>query len=366
MNLNKNKITYAFTLLAATFLMNCSHDKEVKEAVESNCLTDSMIKLIELDTIKYKQVTTRLHLSGKITENEDKLVKVYPLVGGYVKDLRVELGDYVNKGDVLAVIQSTEVADFQNQLVIAESNLNIAEKNLQVTQDMFEGGLSSEKDLVVAKKEYQKAIGELRRIKEVMSIYGVGEFSAYTVKAPISGFITEKFINENMQFRMDNTNQLFTIANLDNVWVIANVFESDINHVKVGSEVEVTTLSYPDHVYKGKVDKIFNVLDKNSRVMKVRISLDNTGYKLKPEMFASISLLSESTVKSLLAPENSLIFDNNKDYVLVYTDACNIEVRTIERIDKVDKSVRVQSGLHEGERVITKRQLLVYNYLINR
>lgn len=366
MNLNKNILAFGFVLAAATFFMNCSHEKDVKEAVQSDCLSDSMLALIEFDTIKYSHVTTRLLLSGKISENEDKLVKVYPLVGGYVKDLRVELGDYVNKGDILAVIQSTEVADFQNQFVIAESNLNIAEKNLQVSQDMYEGGLASEKDLVVAKKEYQKALGELRRIKEVMNIYGVGEFSAYTVKAPISGFITEKFINENMQFRMDNTAQLFTIANLDNVWVIANVFESDIDHVKVGSEVEVTTLSYPDQVYKGKVDKIFNVLDKNSRVMKVRIILDNNGYKLKPEMFASISLLSESTVKSLLTPDKSLIFDNNKDYVLVYTDPCHIEVRPIERIDKVDKKVRVQTGVREGEVVITKHQLLVYNYLINR
>jgi len=366
MNLNNSKYILAILISLSMLTFSCSDEQPAKEAVDSNCLSDSMLKLIELDTIKYRQVTTKLLLSGKITENGDKLVKVYPLVGGYVKDLRVELGDYVNKGDVLAVIQSTEIADFQNQLVIAESNLNISEKNLQVTQDMFEGGLSSEKDLVVAKKEYQKAMGELRRIKEVMNIYGVGEFSAYTVKAPISGFITEKFINENMQFRMDNTDQLFTIANLDNVWVIANVFESDIDHVKVGSEVEVTTLSYPDHVYKGKVDKIFNVLDKSSRVMKVRIILDNAGYKLKPEMFASISLLREAGAKSLLAPENSLIFDNNKDYVLVYNDACHIDIRPIERIDKIDKNVRIQSGLHEGERVIVKHQLLVYNHLINR
>ncbi len=363
-----NKTSHLLLMLAATCMIgfSCSHENAKEEVTESNCLSDSMLKLIELDTIKYRQVTTRLMLSGKITENEDKLVKVYPLVGGYVKDLRVELGDYVNKGDILAVIQSTEIADFQNQLVIAESNLNIAEKNLQVTQDMFEGGLSSEKDLVIAKKEYQKAIGELRRIKEVMNIYGVGEFSAYTVKAPISGFITEKFINENMQFRMDNTSQLFTIANLDKVWVLANVFESDIDQVKVGGDVEVTTLSYPDDVYKGKIDKIFNVLDKNSRVMKVRVILDNPGYKLKPEMFASISLLSESSTKSLLAPENSIIFDNNKDYVLVYNDKCHIDIRPIERIDKVDKNVRIQSGLHEGERVIVKHQLLVYNHLINR
>ncbi|ABG58116.1 cation eflux system protein [Cytophaga hutchinsonii ATCC 33406] len=368
MNLNNKMNCFVLLLVFAGLLgTSCSDEKKsIAEPIDTNCLSDSMLKLIEFDTIQYKQVTTRLLLSGKITENEDKLVKVYPLVGGYVKDLRVELGDYVNKGDVLAVIQSTEVADFQNQLVIAESNLNIAEKNLQVTQDMFEGGLSSEKDLVVAKKEYQKAVGELRRIKEVMNIYGVGEFSAYTVKAPISGFITEKFINENMQFRMDNTEQLFTIANLDNVWVIANVFESDIDHVKEGSEVEVTTLSYPDQVYKGRVDKIFNVLDKSSRVMKVRIILDNKGYKLKPEMFASISLLSQSGVKSLIAPENSLIFDNNKDYVLVYKDACHIDIRAIERIDKIDNNVRIQSGLKEGERVITKHQLLIYNHLINR
>lgn len=367
MNSNNN-VFFVTIFLGAVMacISSCGHKDKAEEIQGSQCLSDSMLKMISFDTIRYREVTSKLLLSGKITENEDRYVKVYPLVGGYVKDLKVELGDYVNKGDVLAVIQSSEIADFQNQLVIAQSNLNIAEKNMQVTQDMFEGGLSSERDLVTSKKEYQKAQGELRRIKEVMSIYGVGEFSSYTIKAPISGFITEKNVTENMQFRMDNTGELFTIANLDNVWVIANVFESDINIVKVGNEVEVTTLSYPDQVYKGTVDKIFNVLDKDSRVMRVRIILENKDYKLKPEMFASIAVLHKSEGKSLLAPENSLIFDNNKDYVLVYHDKCNIDIRQIERIDKNDKEIRIQAGLKEGELVISKHQLLIYNHLITR
>lgn len=364
MKRNKNKVF--ILLVSILFFFSCSSKTENEEKKSSMCLTENMLKLIQLDTVQFKTITKKLMLNGRITENEDRLVKVYPLVGGFVKDLRVELGDHVNKGDVLAVIQSTEMADFQNQLVIAESNLNIAEKNLQVAKDMYEGGLSSEKDYVIAKKEYQKAQGELRRVKEIISIYGIGDFSAYTIKAPISGFITEKNIHENMQFRMDNTSHLFTIANLDNVWVMANVFETDISAVQLGSDVEVTTISYPGKIYKGKVDKIFNMLDKSTRVMKVRIVLENENYLLKPEMFANITLIKDSEAKGLVTPSSSVVFDNNKEYVLVYNNPCSIEIRAIDKVSNTDTDIQVLSGLHSGERVITKHQLLVYNHLINR
>jgi len=343
---------------------SCS-EKKNEESVQSSCLTDSMMRIIELDTVTYKDVETELTISGKVSANEDELVQVYPLVGGYVKSLLVELGDYVQKGQVMAVVQSMEVADFQNQYITAESNMNISQKNLQVTSDMYEGGLASERDLVTAKKELEKAQSELKRIKEVLAIYGVGELSSYTVRAPISGFIIEKNIFENTQFRMDNTSRLFTITNLDKVWVLGNVFESDIDQIEINDKVKVVTLAYPDKVYYGKIDKIFNVLDPESRVMKVRIVLENSDFLLKPEMFATVSIGVKNDNKHLVLPPDCIIFNNNKEYVLVYDDKCHIEIREIQRVGLEDTNIRILSGVKDGERVISKHQLLVYNLLIN-
>jgi cobalt-zinc-cadmium efflux system membrane fusion protein len=363
MRSKRNQILVFIGLIGIFF--SCS-EKKVEESNVSVCLTDSMMQIIELDTVKVKDVSTELTISGKVSANEDELVQVYPLVGGYVQNLRVELGDYVTKGQTMAVVQSMEVADFQNQYITAESNMNISQKNLQVTSDMYEGGLASERDLVTAKKELEKAQSELKRIKEVLSIYGVGEErSSYTVKAPISGFIIEKNIFENTQFRMDNTSRLFTITNLDKVWVLGNVFESDIDQINVGDKVKVVTLAYPDKEYCGKIDKIFNVLDPDSRVMKVRIVLENPEFLLKPEMFATVSVNVKDDNKHLVLPPDCIVFNNNKEYVLVYKDKCHIEIREIQRVGTEDVNIRISSGVTSGEVVISKHQLLIFNLLVN-
>src|SRR6185437_6569260 len=108
------------------------------------------------------------------------------------------------------------------------------------------------------------------------------------IKAPISGFIVQKNITNNMVIRADNSNVVFAISDLKNVWVWANVYESNINNIHLGDAVNVTTLSYPGRVFNGKVDKIMNVLDPTSKVMKVRVALPNADYALKPQMYATV------------------------------------------------------------------------------
>lgn len=350
--------------LLGLFVQACTDGKTAEITQPAPfCLTDTLTHQLMLDTVKKQTVLNELRLSGKVTFNEDKIVKVYPLVGGNVEDLKVELGDYVQKGQVLAVIRSSEIAEFENQLITAQSNLIVAQKNLDVAEDMYQSGLSSAKDVVTARKELQKAESELKRIQEVLHIYGVGKKSIHTVKSPISGFIVEKNVMENMQFRADNMDNLFTISNVDEVWTVANVFESDISKVKLGYEAEMTTLSYPDQVFKGKVDKIFNALDPESRVMKIRIRMQNKDFLLKPEMFANVVIRYSEDKQMLQIPSENVIFDKNKHFVMLYHSKCNIETRQIEPYRMVGSRAYIQSGLQEGEKVLSRNKLLVYDAL---
>jgi len=345
-------------------LTSCSegHSEEVKNA-PAFCLTDTLKSQLTLDTARTGPVLDELKLSGKITYNEDKIVKVFPLVGGTVEDLKVELGDYVRKGQVLAIIRSGEIADFENQLVTAQSNLAVSRKNLDVAEDMYGTGLTAEKDLVAARKDVLKAEGDLKRIQEVLRIYGVGTGSVYSVKAPIAGFVVEKNITESMQFRGDNVGNLFTISDLDEIWTMANVYESDISKVKLGYEAEITTLSYPDEVFKGKIDRIFNALDPANRVMKVRIRMHNKDYRLKPEMFANVTVRYAEDKQMLQIPVGDVIFDKNRNYVMVYHSACSLETRQVE-VEKTAGAVSyIRSGLKPGETVMARNKLLVYDAL---
>src|SRR6478752_1042603 len=201
---------------------NSTDDTPTQVANQDYCLTDTIASMIKVDEAHLKPVEDELQLSGKITFDEQKVFKVFPLVGGYVQEVKVELGDYVQKGQILAVLKSGEVADFKQQLIEAQSKLQLAEKNLDVTQDMYKAGLSSQKDFITAQQERKNAKAQLARLKEIFSIYNVGNGSDYVVKAPASGFIVEKKINADMQVRPDNADNLFTISSMNEIWVMAN------------------------------------------------------------------------------------------------------------------------------------------------
>lgn len=365
MSLAKRFSVKAAMLAAVTacVLSACSHSEVAVDETHTFVLSDTMLRRIEISEVKNEPVKSRLRLVGKIIADENKLVEVYPLLGGNVSEVNVELGDYVRKGQVLAVIRSGEVADYDRELIGAQNDLLVAQKNLRVAEDLFESKLASEKDVLAARNEVNKTQAELARLKEIFSIYGIDKKSEYQVRAPISGFIIEKRINRDMQLRSDKSDNIFTVAEINDVWVSANVYESDIARIKPKMEAEVRILSYPDSVFYGNIDKIYNILDPQTRTMKVRIKLNNLGYLLKPEMNATIGLVYHEGISLPAIPSSALIFDRSKTYVMVFRDRYNMETREVEVYRQGAGLAYISKGLSEGEKVISKEQLLIYDAL---
>lgn len=362
--MNPSKICH-FILVISSFLLFSCHSKtpEVKDK-NGFCLTDTLRKNVVIDTVKLQVVKNVISLSGKIEANEDKWVKVFPVVGGIVQEMKVQLGDYVTKGQTLAVIRSGEIADYQNQLSNARSSVRIAEKSLASTRDLFKSGLASEKDVVTAETEMEKAQSDLKRMEQTNNIYGAKTNATQVLAAPVSGFIIEKNITDQMQYRADGAQPFFVIANLDEVWVMANVFETDIAKIKTGYDAEVNVIAYKDKTFHGKVDRIFSILDPQSRVMKVRIKVPNKDNLLKPEMFAQITIKYNDNTNLLPSiPSDAVIFDKNRNYVMVYKDNCNIETREIEVFEVAGKTTYLKAGLQVGDKIISKYQHLVYDAL---
>jgi cobalt-zinc-cadmium efflux system membrane fusion protein len=144
---------------------------------------------------------------------------------------------------------------------------------------------------------------------------------------------------------------------------MANIYESDITKIKEGYDAEVTTISYPDKVFHGKIDKIFNLIDVESKVVKARITLKNDNFELKPEMFANVKVKYQEPVKKLTIPAEALIFDKSRYFVMVYKSDNDIETREVSVYKDTGKLIYIDSGLKEGEKVMTKFQLLVYDAL---
>jgi cobalt-zinc-cadmium efflux system membrane fusion protein len=360
----KHKLIIGIAIVSLS-LASCKKEVENPETNTSFVLSNDMLKTTTTAPAETIPVKNELSFYGKITADNNKMIDVYPLVGGNVMKVNVELGDYVKKGQVLATIKSTDVADFEKQSIDAKSDLLVAKNNLKVAQELFDGKLNSESDVLQAKSEVNKAQSQLSKIQETYKIYNIKAGSIYEVTAPISGFIIQKSINQDMLLRNDRSENIFDIAEISEVWAMANINEIDINKVKLGTTAAVTTLSYPDKTFNGKVDKIYNVIDPETKAMQARIKLSNPDYLLKPDMNANIKLSFNEDKSMIAVPSKAIVFDKSKNFVVVFKDRNNIETRQVEVYRVVGDVTYIASGLKENEKVITNNQLFIYGALNN-
>lgn len=359
------KLLFGLVFIAC-ITWSCNNTKsEAATPDNDSAISDSIMRTVQTSPAMAEDEADVIKLNGKIQPNEGLQAKVYALVSGKIKSVNVELGDYVKKGQQLALIQSTEVAGISNDLSLAESDAALTKKSLETTKDLYEGKLATEQDFINAKVAYNKALSELNRAKQVSAITG-GKSAAYIVTAPLSGYIIEKNITNNSEVRNDNNTDLFAIADLSNVWVIANVYEADMNNIALGEEVRVNTLADPQKDYTGKIDKIYNVLDPSTRTMKVRISMNNPNGELKPEMFATVTVSGRpSANKVLTIPSQSIVLDNSKNYVVVKDSTNKLQIKEIEIIKRVDPKAFV-TGVNAGEQIVTNSQVFLYQALNNK
>jgi cobalt-zinc-cadmium efflux system membrane fusion protein len=351
------------SILLTAALFSC-HKKPVDAKLNvAFSMSDTMMARCKFSTAEISDVRSELKLFGKITPDNSKQVQVYPIMSGNVLSIPVELGDFVKQGKVLATVRSSEVADFERQRLDAKADVALAEKNLQVSRELYAGNINSEKDVIAAEKELEKAKAEHARITEVYNIYNLQDGSVYNITAPMSGFIVFKDVAQNEQLRSDKSDAIFSIAQIDEVWVLANVNESDIGKVAIGLNAEIKTISYPDVIFTGKIDRIFNAIDPNTKAMKVIIKIPNKDLLLKPEMNATVTLRYTENKKMIAVPSSSVIFDKSKNWVMVFKDRTNIETRLVDVYHQLGETTYITGGLKEGEKVISKNGLMIYDAL---
>jgi cobalt-zinc-cadmium efflux system membrane fusion protein len=144
------------------------------------------------------------------------------------------------------------------------------------------------------------------------------------------------------------------------------VYESDIARVKEGYKANVTTLAYPDKVFAGVVDKVNQILDPETKVMKIRVRLKNDDLLLKPEMFANVVIQNSEPAQVISIPFVSIVSENGKNYVVVYKDKCHLEVKEVELLKTVGDRAYIRSGLQPGDKLISQNQILLFRALTEK
>ncbi|GAC1313973.1 MAG: hypothetical protein NVSMB24_38030 [Mucilaginibacter sp.] len=346
--------------LCSLIACNSNQSEDVRQPY---IVPDSLFRMLAIDTVKTSQITDAIKFNGMVDFNTDRVVNVFPLVSGNVTDAGVMPGDYVKAGHVLGLVKSSEIANYNANLINAEATVRLTARQLQQQRDLFKSGLASQVDITNAESSYQQAVAAKTAATKILRINGSNKNGEYDIKAPIDGFVVQKNITNGMSIRTDNTAALFTISDLKNVWVQANVYQENIGKVREGDPAEVTTISYPDKVFKGKVDKLMNVLDPTSKVMKMRVVLDNPGYLLKPQMFATVTIYNKQNKQAVSVAKSDLVFDHSQYYVIVVTGKKDVQIRPVELIGINGQTAYIKSGVVPGEHLISSQALLIYGSL---
>ncbi|MFD2595597.1 efflux RND transporter periplasmic adaptor subunit [Sphingobacterium griseoflavum] len=370
---NRRKInTIPLLSLAGFMLFATGCTQQTSEAEQSTadslvhnsfCLNEQLKQSTEIITVLEQPINEQLSLSGKIEYNENDMVAFRSLLDGVVEQVQFELGDYVQKGQVLATIKSSQIQDLYQQQRSQKSQIALLEKQIRSKTELAEDGLLSMPEVRSAEQELEGAQIELERIQQGLQLYRAAGSGSFQILAPKNGYIIQKSVSSGQSITAES-DPIFSISNLKQVWVMVNIYANNLRYVNKGDQVKVRTIAYPDKFYTGKIDKIYNVFDDNEHVLKARVVLENQNLNLMPGLSADIIINTKNSSGNAFAiPNGAKIFSNNKEYIVVYKDDCHMEVRRIRAIAENEEYTFVKEELEEGEKIISTNALLVFEQL---
>ena len=321
------------TVISIFLLAGCNHqtsadaggagpgDVKVEEIHGDGAVQVDHPEQFLLATVEVRRVLDELHVTGVVTPDVNRSVPVLSLAGGRAVDIRAKLGDVVTKGQVLLVINSPDVSQAFSEYQKAQADEAFARQQLGRAQDLYDKGAIARQDLEAAKNTEQKAQVDVRTAQQHIGVLGAdlnNPSSLVSIRAPISGSIVEQNVTSGTGVRsLDNSPNLFTIADLSQVWVLCDVYENDLHRVRLGDPAEVRLNAFPDRTFTGRVGNISTVLDPSTRTAKVRLELANPGGLMRSGMFATATFRSRTEQMQPTIPATAVMRLHDKDWVFV-------------------------------------------------
>jgi membrane fusion protein, heavy metal efflux system len=318
---------------------------------------------IQTMVVKAQPTTDYLELSAKIQADPTKVIHIYPPVGGRVVSMQVKPGDSVTRGQTLATLESSDVTSARADYRQAMTNQELKEKSLKRAQLLYQHEVLAEKDLQTAQADYELAQADEARAESRLRILGIdpsGSSAMFPLRAPNSGVVLEiGAASGEFSKSLDAPAPLCTLADLREVWVVGNVFEKDVQGIRLDSEAAVTVAAYPGETWRGTVAALGDEVDPNTRTLSLRVVLPNPRLKLKPEMFATLRVVRTRT-DGIRVPVTAVLRDgDDSGTVYVETSAGHYDKRQVALGMVQDKQVVILSGLQPGDHLVTQGALLI-------
>ena len=305
---------------------------------------------IVLGKVESKPVNTELRFYGNVQVDERRQAYVQTRFAGWIRKVYADAtGNFIGKGQPLFTIYSPDLVSTEHEYLLAKKN----SESLQ--QSKVSGVASGAASLFSADKErllqWEVSPAEIEKLDQ-----GRKAITDLTVNSPVSGYITQKNALPNMYVQPET--MLYTVADLSDVWVLAQVFQNDAGKIKPGDLAEVTVDAYPGRVFNGHVDYILPQVDMNTRTLPVRLVFPNPGLKLRPGMYVNVRA-KLAMGRQLVVPASAAFHSGTKNLVFVHSGEGSIEPRAVELGPQVGDEIVVTKGLKAEEQIVTSANFLI-------
>jgi membrane fusion protein, heavy metal efflux system len=303
-----------------------------------------------------------LRLAGAVAYDAFATTPVFAAIGGPVHEILVAPGQFVQAGQPLLTVTSPDYSAARSAYIKALDAYALADKLYVRAQDLFSHGAISEADLQQAESTRTQAHADVESSADALRALGVKDPDALIKKtvqstaeipvpAPVAGEIVERLVGPG-QLLQTGVTQCFTISNTNTVWVLVNVYQSDLPFVHVGDPVEINTDAYPE-LFHGKISYVAPAMDPNTRTLQARIVTQNPGKKLKRDLYVTALVNAGSIPDAITVPDAAVLRDTeNQPFVYVQTSTNQFARRVVTVGQSGKGKTQITSGLSEGEHVV--------------
>jgi membrane fusion protein, heavy metal efflux system len=345
---------------------------------------------VETETVQQVPMAAAILATGTVLVPENRVAVIGPVHEGRIVHLYAGQGTRVRKGEKLADLESADideaksdylkaVADYENARRTTEAEIKLAQSSFDRTKLLYEKSIAAQKtfqsaehDLEVARAAGESSVASTKAAlsaarrkllilgmtrSEIDALKGDQDLGAlFALTSPIDGIVVER--NATIGATVGTDASVFKIIDSSSVWVDANVFEKDLDLVKLGQGAKVSVPAAPDTIFSGKVIFVSSVVDPETHTVKVRTEVANPNGKLKPDMFANVRIITEADRSTISVLQSAVLNDNGQSVIFVST-AGGYEKRVVVTGIQSDDRVEIREGVKAGEKIVVKGNYLL-------
>ncbi len=333
----------------------------VEKELDSSLVKVDHPEQFPLATASQYKAAKELSVTGVVTPDVSRTVPVISLASGRVVDIRARLGDEVKKGQLLMRIRSADISSAFSDYRKSVANEALTKAQLERAKALLERGAIAQKDMEVAQTADETARVDVQNAEERIKVLGSDPQhpdGVVDINAPISGVITEQNVTAAAGVKtLDNSPNLFTIADLSSIWIVCDVYENDLPNVRLGEYADIRLNAYPDKVFKGRISNIAPILDPSIRTAKVRLEVQNSGL-MRIGMFVTATFRGLSAETHAMVPATAILHLHDREWAYL-PDAGRFRRIEVTGGKMLPGNMQeILSGIDPGQQVVSNALVL--------